>query len=95
MDKREAYREKLEGQLKELKTKIDRLESRVSTLSAEAKAELLREVRDLRGRKMVVREKWNELQKSGGEAWEAMREGVEKAVADLKDALEKVLARFR
>jgi chromosome segregation ATPase len=95
MDRREAYREKLDAQLKELKTKIDRLESRVSTLSAEAKAELSREIHDLRGRKMIVREKWNELQKSGGEAWDAMREGVDRAVTDLKDALERVISRFR
>jgi chromosome segregation ATPase len=95
MDRREAYREKLDAQLKELKTKIDRLESRVSTLSAEAKAELSREIHDLRGRKMIVREKWNELQKSGGEAWDAMKEGMDRAVADLKESLERVISRFK
>lgn len=95
MDKREAYREKLDAQLKELKVKIDHLESRVSTLSAEARAELVKDIHDLRGRKMIVREKWNELQKSGGEAWDAMREGVEKAFADLKESLERVISRFK
>lgn len=95
MDRKEAYREKLDAQLKELKAKIDQLENRVSSLSAEAKAELVKDIHDLRNRKMIVREKWNELQKAGGEAWDAMRDGVEKATAELKEALEKVISRFK
>lgn len=95
MDRKEAYREKLDAQLKEWKTRIDQLEGRVATLSAEAKAELVREIHELRARKMVVQEKWNELQKTGGEAWDAMREGVEKAAADLKESLERVISRFK
>lgn len=95
MGRREAYREKLEAQLKELKAKIDQLESRVSTLSAEAKAELARDIHDLRTRKMIVRETWNELQKTGEDAWDTMKEGVEKGVAELREALERVISRFR
>jgi rubrerythrin len=95
MEKKEEYREKLQAQLKEWKAKIDTLESRASTLSSEVKADMLKEIEELRRKKVVVNERWNELQKAGGEAWDTMKEGVEKAVTDLKHALDKVIIRFK
>lgn len=95
MDKRELYREKIESQLKEWRAKIDQLEGRLASLSSEAKEELKKDIQDLRSQKTVIREKWNELQKSGGEAWDRLTEGLEKASAELKEALEKALSRFR
>jgi len=95
MDKKDAYREKLDAQLKEWKTKIDQLESKLSSLSSDAKNELIKEIEDLRKQKTVVREKWNELQKTGGEAWDKLKDGVEKASVELKEKLEKVISRFK
>lgn len=92
---RELYREKFEAQLREWKGKIDQLEGRLASLSSEAKEELKGNIEDLRRQKGVIREKWNELQKSGGEAWDRLSEGLEKASAELKEALERVLSRFR
>jgi len=95
MDKKEEYRERLEAQFKEWKAKIDSLEARASTVSSEAKGELIKEIDELRRKKTVVKEKWSELQKSSGEAWEITKEGVEKAVSELKHAFDKVVSRFK
>ncbi len=95
MDKKDAYREKLDTQLKEWKAKIDQLETKLSSLSSDAKNELIKEIEDLRKRKTVVREKWNELQKTGGEAWDKLKDGAEKASVELKEKLEKVISRFK
>jgi predicted nucleic acid-binding Zn-ribbon protein len=95
MDKKDVYREKLEAQLKEWKAKIDLLETRLSSLSSDAKNELIKEIKDLRQRKTVVREKWNELQKTGGEAWDKLKDGTEKASVELKEKLDKVISRFK
>jgi len=95
MDKKDAYREKLDAQLKEWKAKIDQLESKVASVSSDAKDELAKEIEDLRRRKAVVKEKWNELQKTGGETWDKMKDGVEKASGELKEKLDKVLSRFK
>ena len=95
MDTKEEYLKKLEAQFREWKYKIDTLETRTSMVSSEVKSELLRDVEILRGKKAVVKEKWIELQKSGGEAWETTREGVEKAAGELKHALDKVVSRFK
>jgi len=95
MDKKDVYREKLGAQLKEWKTKIDQLETKLSSLSSDAKNELIKEIEDLRKQKTVVREKWNELQKTGGEAWDKLKDGAEKASVELKEKLEKVISRFK
>jgi uncharacterized protein YdaT len=92
MDKKEEYRERLEAQLKEWKAKIDGLEARTSMASSEAKAELMKEIEELRRKKAVVKEK---LQKSGGEAWDTAKEGVEKAATELKHAFDKAVSRFK
>ena len=95
MDKKEEYREKLEAQLKEWKTKIETLEVRGAKFTAETKTDLMREIEELRLKKGIVKDKWNELQKAGGDSWDTMKEGVEKGAADLKSALERVLSRFK
>lgn len=95
MNTKEEYLKKLELQFREWKFKIDMLENRAAAASADVKAELLREIDLLRGKKAVVKEKWEELLKSGGEVWEVMKDGVEKAANDLKTALDKVMSRFK
>jgi hypothetical protein len=95
MDKREEYRQRLEQQLKEWKDRIDRLEARTSMVSSETKADLMREIEELRRKKLVVKERWDALQRTGGEAWDTLREGAEKAAADLKQAIDKVVGRFK
>ena len=95
MDNRDTYRKEIDARFNEWKVKIDQLEANISTLSLEVKKELLAEIDDLRRQKTVMREKWNELQKAGGDTKEQIKEGLDRAEAKLKDALEKVLLRFR
>ena len=95
MDKKEEYLKKLDAQLKEWKLKIEMLEAKTSELSSDAKTELMRELEVLRQKKAVYKDKWKELQKSVGEAWDAAKESVEKAAAELKQALDKVVSRFK
>ena len=95
MDKKEEYREKLETQLKEWKAKIETLEARGAKLTSEAKTEFMKEIEELRQKKGIVKEKWNELQKVSGDSWDTMKEGVEKAAAELKGALDRVISRFK
>jgi hypothetical protein len=95
MNKKEAYREKLEAQLKEWKMKIETLEEKAAKATGETKADMLQAIQELRRKKEVVKAKWNTLQKESGIAWDTMKEGVEKAAAELKSALDKVVTRFK
>lgn len=95
MDKMEAYREKLQAQLKEWKAKIEMLEEKAARSTGETKAEMLRSIEELRQKKGVVKEKWNALQKEGGVVWDKMIEGVDAAVSELKSALDRIISRFK
>ena len=95
MDKMEAYREKLQAQLKEWKAKIELLEEKAARSTGETKAEMLRSIEELRQKKEVVKEKWNALQKEGGVVWDKMIEGVDAAVSELKSALDRIISRFK
>jgi phosphoenolpyruvate-protein kinase (PTS system EI component) len=95
MDKMEAYREMLDAQLKEWKAKIEMLEKKAAEASGETKAELMRAIGELSQKKELVKEKWTELQKESSAAWDTMKEGLEKAAAEFKSALDKVVSRFK
>ena len=95
MDKMDAYREKLETQMKEWKTRIEILEDKAAKATGETKTELIKAVGELRQKKDIVKEKWNELQKGSSSAWDTMKEGLEKAVSELKHSYDKVVSRFK
>ncbi len=95
MDKMDAYREKLETQLKEWKTKIEMLEDKAAKATGETKNDLIKAIGELRQKKDVVKEKWNELQKGSSSAWDTTKEGLEKAASELKNAFDKVVSRFK
>ena len=89
------YRQKLEAQLKEWKAIIEMLEERSAHATGETKIELKRAIGELLQKVEVVKEKMNELHKEGSVAWETMKEGLEKAASELKNALDKVVSRFK
>jgi chromosome segregation ATPase len=95
VEKMDVYREKLEAQLKEWKAKIEMLEEKAAKATGETRTELLGAIGELRQKKEVVKEKWTELQKESGAAWDKMREGLDKAAVELKNALDKVVSRFK
>ena len=95
MDKMEAYREKLDAQLKEWMAKIEMLEKKAAEATGETKAELMRAIGELRQKKELVKEKWTQLQKESSTAWDTMKEGLEKAASEFKSALDKVVSRFK
>ena len=95
MDKKDVYWEKVETQLKDWKAKIEVLEDKAAKTTGETKIELMKAIGDLRQKKEVVKEKWDKMQKEGSAAWDTMKEGMEKAVSELKNAFDKVATRFK
>lgn len=95
MVRKDVYWEKMEAQLKDWKAKIEMLEDKAAKATGETKNELMRAIVELRQKKELVKEKWEKMQKEGSAAWDTMKEGLEKAVSELKNAFDKVTARFR
>jgi hypothetical protein len=95
MENKQAYREKLEAHMREWSAKIDLLKAKADQAEAEAKIEYRNRIEDLRQKKEALKAKLSELQNASDAAWKDIKAGTEKAAADLKDALQSALAKFK
>lgn len=95
MEFKEAFLEKLEGQLKEWSGKIEALKTRAETAATGAKTKYREEIESLRAKSRSAQEKLQELKGVGGGAWEDLRVGMERAWDELRQGVEGAFSRFQ
>jgi len=95
METKEAYRDKLEAQLEEWRTKIAQLKAQADKKEAETKIEYSKEIEELNRKKEAVQNKLKDLTNASGEAWGDIKSGFENAVEDLKASLEKAISKYK
>ena len=93
MDLKE-YQEKMEAQLKDLTAKLEELKGKAAKAGADAKAEMNKQLEALKPKLDAAQQKMKELRAAGGETWEKVKEGSEKAMADLKKTWESIKSKF-
>lgn len=81
MNIKDTFREKMESQLREWKTKVETLDEKT--------------IEELRRKNEALKEKWNTLQKESGAAWNTMKGGAEKKASEVKEAVDKIITRFK
>jgi predicted ATP-binding protein involved in virulence len=94
-DKRKAYEEKLDAQLKEWSAQITLLKAKADTAKADAKIEYYKIIEVLQHKQNNARTKLQELKTAGDEAWEDLKVGAEKAWAEVKAAYHEASSRFK
>ena len=94
MGLKEAYQEKLEGQLKEWSAKVNELQAKAEMAKADVKIEMQKHLETLRAKQKIAQQKLKELQAAGADAWEKAKPGLEKAMDGLKTAWESVKQHF-
>ena len=94
-DKRKAYEEKFDAQLKEWSAQIALLKAKADTARAEAKIEYYKVIETLQGKQDAARTKLQELRTASDDAWEDLKTGAEKAWADVKTAFQNSASRFK
>jgi hypothetical protein len=94
-NKRKAYEEKLEAQLKEWSAQIALLRAKADNAKADAKIEYYKTVDALQHRQNEAKAKLQELKTAGDEAWEDLKAGAEKAWAEIKTAYHDATSRFK
>ena len=94
-EKKKAYQEKIEAQLKEWGTKIEEAKAKAETSKAELKMKYEKQIEDLRVKQEVVQQRLRELKESGEEAWEGVKTGMEKSLEELKGSLDRALLTFK
>jgi uncharacterized protein YaiL (DUF2058 family) len=95
MDKRKAFEEKLDAQMKEWNAQIALLKAKAHTVKAEAKVEYCRKIEALQHKRDSAKATLQELKAAGDEAWEDLRAGVEKAWGEVKTAVHDAAAKFK
>jgi hypothetical protein len=94
-DKRKAYEEKFEAQLKEWSADIDLLNAKADKTRAEVKIEYYKMIETLQGKQDGARMKLKELKTAGDDAWEDIKAGAENVWTEVKTAFQSAASRFK
>lgn len=95
MDKRKAYEEKFEAQLKEWSAQIALLQAKADKIKAEAKIEYCETIESLQLKHKDARAKLDAIKNSGDAAWEEIKTGAEKSWDDAATAIRAALSKFQ
>jgi hypothetical protein len=94
-EKKKAYEEKFDAQLKEWNAQINLLQAKANNAKADAKIEYVKTIEALQRKQNEARTKLQELKAAGDEAWEDIKAGAEKAWAEVKTAFHDATSRFK
>lgn len=95
MDKREAYRDLAKAQIKEWEAKIDLLKARGEKATAGAKIDMMNAVEKLQVEKNALQKRIVEMMDAGGDAWEKLKDGIEKGMEEMKKSIDKTVEKFK
>ena len=95
MGMKEAYEKKIEAQLNEWKTDIDKMKAKADKADAEAKLAYYKQIEELRTRQEVAQKKLAELKASGEDAWEDLKAGIDREWSSLGEAVKSAGSRFK
>ena len=94
-DKRKAYEEKFDAQLKEWSAEIALLNAKADKAKAEVKIEYYKTIETLQGKQDAAKMKLQELRTAGDDAWEDLKTGAEKVWTEVKTAFQSASSRFK
>jgi len=94
-DKRKAYEEKFDTQLKEWDAEIALLKAKAENAKADAKIDYYKTIETLERNQDKAKTKFQELKISGDEAWESVKGGAEKTWAEVKAAYHDAVSKFK
>jgi uncharacterized coiled-coil DUF342 family protein len=95
IDKKQAYRDKMEAQIKEWGAKIDILSAKAAKANANARLAAFEGVEELKSKRDLAAAKLKELREASDEAWDEVRAGAENAFTEARVAVEAAIARLK
>lgn len=93
-EQKTLYMEKIENRMEHYSQKLDELETKLDMMHEQAKADLAVEMEKLQQKKRDVAEKVKELQSASGEAFDDLKDGMDRAMEEMDKAYDKALSRF-
>jgi hypothetical protein len=92
---RDAYKQKIEAELDLAQAKLVELKAKAEISAADARINFARLTDDLEKSYDATKLKLKELDESRDDAWEMLKEGVEKSWGELKQAVGDASAKFK
>jgi phage host-nuclease inhibitor protein Gam len=94
MENRKDYIDKMAARLKEWDTEVQKLEVKAETVKADMKASYNQQINELRLKKEEAKLKLKKIQDAGEDAWEELKEGVEKSWNIFEDSIKTAWGKF-
>lgn len=95
MSMKDAYLQKIDAQMEEWKTEIDKMKAKADKADADAKLKYYEQIEELRTKQQAAQEKLRELRNSSEDAWEDLKAGFELARVSLGEAIKSASSRFQ
>lgn len=95
MGKKEEYIDKLSAELKTWSARIDEFAEKAEHEALEHKTKLLREIEEFKARRLEAQVKLRQIKETTGDAWEALVAGMDRAWADMKEAVRRIADKFK
>lgn len=95
MEIKDAYKQKMDTQLREWGAQIDLLEAKIENAGADARIKHAGELHELRAKWLVASEKMQEFERSGGEAWGEVKKATDKIWEDIKLGVSNAHAKLK
>ncbi len=92
---RNAFLKRVASTLETLDDEIDRLTAKAEKAGRDAKIRYDEELAVLRMKRETVRTKVQQVRDAGAGSWGSLKSGVQDAMDDLKNAIEKAVERLR
>lgn len=95
MDTKDAYKEKLQAQLKEWDAQIKLLAAKMESTGADAKLKYAQELEKLRATQHEAVEKMKELDAATIDAWDKLKESADKTWAEMKNNMANLFSKLK
>lgn len=95
MKNKEAYIQKLHAKIDEWNADIDKLKAKADQVEADSKIEYQKQMQALKSKRDEIEKKVSEISRSGENAWEDLKAGVDLAWEAMSEAIKSATSRFK
>jgi len=94
-DKRRAFEEKLDAQLREWNAQLALLKAKADTAKADTKVKYYETIEALQAKRDAAQAKLQELKAAQAGAWEDLKTGAERSWDEIKTAIHDAMSKFK
>jgi hypothetical protein len=95
MNNKDQYVRMMHAKLDQWQAEVDLLSARAKQAAAGLRIEYGEQIDSLAGKQALARQKLKELEKSGADAWEDLKTGIEAAWKAMAEGLDSARSRFK